>query len=82
MSQVLQTRQAKRWVDLAIIAVMVLLAIGMLLPFMWLFSMSFRPVSEAYKLPPSFFPQSLDFSNYVAVSTAACRSSAFMATRC
>jgi multiple sugar transport system permease protein len=39
----------------------------MLLPFLWLFSMSFRPVSDAYKLPPSFLPPSLDFTNYRAV---------------
>ena len=51
----------------AIIAVMVVLAIGMLLPFLWLFSMSFRPVSDAYKLPPSFLPPNLDFTNYAAV---------------
>ena len=36
----------------------------MLLPFLWLFSMSFRPVAEAYKLPPSFLPPNLDFANY------------------
>ncbi|MDW6025797.1 carbohydrate ABC transporter permease [Mesorhizobium sp. BAC0120] len=64
MNDAFSTRAAKRWVDIAIIAVMVLLAIGMLLPFLWLFSMSFRPVADAYKLPPSFLPPSLDFANY------------------
>jgi multiple sugar transport system permease protein len=63
----LQTRAAKRWVDAMIIAVMIVLAIGMLLPFLWLFSMSFRPVSDAYKLPPSFLPGNLDFKNYATV---------------
>jgi len=67
VSASLQTRAAKRWIDLAIIAVMVALAIGMLLPFFWLFSMSFRPVADAYKLPPSFLPPSLDFANYARV---------------
>lgn len=67
MSAVMQTRAAKRWIDWAIILCMVLLAIGMLLPFLWLFSMSFRPVADAYKMPPSFLPPSLDFSNYLAV---------------
>jgi multiple sugar transport system permease protein len=42
----------------------------MLLPFSWLFSMSFRPVAEAYKLPPSFLPPNLDFTNYRAVLAA------------
>ncbi|MDB5537202.1 MAG: ABC-type sugar transport system, permease component [Devosia sp.] len=63
----MQTNTARRWVDLAIIAVMALLAIGMLLPFLWLIATSFRSVSEAYKLPPSFFPNNLDFVNYAKV---------------
>jgi ABC-type glycerol-3-phosphate transport system permease component len=49
----------KRWIDWAIIATMAVLAIGVLLPFLWLFSMSFRPVSDVYKLPPTFLPQLL-----------------------
>ena len=63
----IRTRAAKRWIDAMIIAVMIVLAVGMLLPFLWLFSMSFRPVSDAYKLPPSFLPGSLDFKNYATV---------------
>src|SRR5262245_37633788 len=59
----LATRAARRWIDWAIIAVMALLAIGMLIPFLWLFSMSFRPSGEAYKLPQSFLPPTLDFTN-------------------
>jgi multiple sugar transport system permease protein len=64
MNNAMQTRAAKRWIDWAIIATMAALALGMLLPFLWLFSMSFRPVSDAYKLPPSFLPPNFDFSNY------------------
>ena len=67
MNAMMQTRAAKRWIDWAIILCMVILAISMLLPFLWLFSMSFRPVADAYKMPPSFLPPSLDFSNYLAV---------------
>jgi len=63
----MRTRASRAWVDRAILAVMALLAVLMLLPFLWLFSMSFRPAAEAYKLPPSFFPPSLDFANYKAV---------------
>lgn len=70
MDNVLATRAMKRWVDGAIIAVMIVLAIGMLLPFLWLFSMSFRSVADAYKMPPSFLPPSFDFSNYVEVLTS------------
>jgi multiple sugar transport system permease protein len=67
MNDMLQSRAARRWIDWAIIAVMIVLAIGMLMPFFWLISMSFRKVSEAYKLPPSFFPTNLDFTNYMKV---------------
>ncbi len=63
----MQTKAALRWVDRAIIVVMAVLGVFMLLPFAWLFSMSFRPPSEAYKMPPSFLPPNLDFKNYRAV---------------
>src|ERR1700733_6715300 len=63
----MQTKSAKRWIDRGIIAVMAVLGVFMLLPFAWLFSMSFRLPSEAYKMPPSFLPPTLDFRNYQAV---------------
>lgn len=63
----MQTRSAKRWIDATIIAILAVLAIGMLLPFLWLFSVSFKPVSEAYRLPPSFLPTSFELDNYAAV---------------
>ncbi len=63
----MQTKAALRWVDRGIIAVMAVLGVFMLLPFAWLFSMSFRLPSEAYKMPPSFLPPNLDFRNYQAV---------------
>lgn len=67
MNPALQTRAMKRTIDALIIAIMVVLAIGMLLPFLWLFSTSFRPPAEAYKLPPSFLPSRFDFDNYAQV---------------
>jgi multiple sugar transport system permease protein len=63
----MQTKTAKRWIDRTIITVMAALGVVMLLPFAWLFSMSFRPPAEAYKMPPSFLPPTLDFKNYWAV---------------
>ena len=63
----MQTKTAKRWIDRAIITVMALVGVFMLLPFAWLFSMSFRPPGDAYKMPPSFLPPTLDFKNYWAV---------------
>jgi multiple sugar transport system permease protein len=63
----MKTKAAKRWIDWAIITVTAALGLIMLLPFAWLFSMSFRPAAEAYKMPPSFLPPTLDFKNYWAV---------------
>jgi multiple sugar transport system permease protein len=66
----MQTKATERWIDRIIIAVMAALGVVMLLPFAWLFSMSFRPPAEAYKMPPSFLPPTLDFKNYWAVLTS------------
>lgn len=63
----METKSRLVWIDRAIIAVLALMGIMMLLPFMWLFSMSFRPAAEAYKMPPSFLPPTLDPANYQAV---------------
>ncbi len=62
-----QSKASQRALDWAIIAVMVALGVFMLLPFAWLFSMSFRTVKDAYQMPPSFLPPRLDFDNYRAV---------------
>ena len=40
-------RSTDRWIDRAIIAVVALMGVMMLLPFLWLFSMSFRPAAQA-----------------------------------
>ena len=42
----MQTKAAQRWIDRIIIAVMAALGVVMLLPFAWLFSMSFRAPAE------------------------------------
>jgi multiple sugar transport system permease protein len=62
-----QAKASQRAIDWAIIAVMAALGFFMLLPFAWLFSMSFRTVRDAYQMPPSFLPPRLDFDNYRAV---------------
>jgi len=63
----MQTRAAQHWVDRAILVVMAIIGVLMLLPFAWLFSMSFRSPADAYRMPPSFLPPNLDFKNYRAV---------------
>jgi len=61
------TFEQRRIVDWLFIAVAAVLAFFMVLPFLWLFAMSFRPAPDAYKLPPSFFPPTFDFANYRGV---------------
>jgi multiple sugar transport system permease protein len=63
----MRTRTSAKWVDRGIIAIVAVLAVAMLLPFAWLFSMSFRPVAQAYQMPPSFLPPTLNLANYRAV---------------
>jgi multiple sugar transport system permease protein len=63
-------RSRTRAIDIAFIAVAAAGAVGMMLPFMWMFAMSFRAPSEAYRLPPSFIPDRLDLQNYRAVFEA------------
>jgi multiple sugar transport system permease protein len=63
----MHTKSAKRWIDRTIIALMAVLGVFMILPFAWLFSMSFRLPAEAYKMPPSFLPPTVDLRNYRAV---------------
>jgi multiple sugar transport system permease protein len=60
----MQTQDAAKWVDRTILSVVGIIAFLMMMPFFWLFSMSFRSVADAYKMPPSFFPPNLDFKNY------------------
>ena len=60
-------KSSQRRLDWAIIATMAALGFFMLLPFAWLFSMSFRTVADAYRMPPSFLPPRLEFDNYRAV---------------
>src|ERR1700742_4822391 len=63
----MRTQAGNRWIDRAILTAMGIVGVFMLLPFAWLFSMSFRPVADAYKMPPSFLPPNLDLANYRAV---------------
>lgn len=50
--------------------VLVTLAVICLFPFFWLVSNSFKTTEEIFSLPPSLFPKTLQFSNYVGVFEA------------
>ncbi len=62
--------QAIHWRNLPFIIVAGLGAALMLLPFLWMFASSFRPLSEAYRLPPSFWPAQFDFAAYRSALTS------------
>jgi multiple sugar transport system permease protein len=38
-----------------------------LVPFIWMFSVSMRTAAEALRLPPSIFPESINFTSYIRV---------------
>ncbi len=48
---------------------LICLCIIMLAPFAWVISTSLRPASESFSLPPSFFPTSFVYQNYIDVFT-------------
>ena len=55
-------RKVVNWV---VIVVIFLVAVLMLIPFLWMISTSLRPASESMKLPPSFLPTQFEYGNYV-----------------
>ncbi len=46
---------------------LVVLCIMFVLPFLWMFSTSLRLPKESFKMPPSFFPTSFYYQNYLEV---------------
>ena len=65
--RLLSASQAISWRDIPLMIVLAIGAMLMLLPFLWMFAASMRPASEAFRLPPSFLPERLDFEAYGAV---------------
>ncbi len=60
-----------RWVvDILIWVVLIIVAIGMLLPILWMFATSLRPPAQSFSLPPSFFPTQWRWENYWNVITS------------
>jgi multiple sugar transport system permease protein len=46
-----------------------LFAVYIAIPFLWMFATSFRTPMESFRLPPSFFPTSIDLENYRYIFT-------------
>jgi len=62
--RVLSAFRVIHWRNVPVMIVLGIGAIFMLLPFMWMFAASMRPINEVYSLPPSFFPKEIQFESY------------------
>lgn len=56
--------QAIHWRNTVVLVILIIGAVFMLLPFLWMFAASMRPAAEAYQLPPSFFPKEFNLESY------------------
>lgn len=65
--RLLSATRAIHWRSLPIVVLLLIGAVAMVLPFLWMIGASFRPPGEAYVLPPNILPKRLDFSSYVQV---------------
>lgn len=54
-------------IELLVWVPLIIMALIEFLPISWLFANSLRSPTEAYNLPPSFFPTNFRFDNYLAV---------------
>lgn len=55
------------WVHYTINAVLIVVALLMILPFVWMFSTSLRTPAESFSLPPQWLPLNPQFDNYAQV---------------
>jgi len=52
--------------DVLTYVVLTIAAILVLMPLLWMFSTSLRPIADSYKLPPAWLPTQLRLENYAA----------------
>src|SRR4051794_9552431 len=50
---------------IVVYAILLVLSIAFILPFFWMISTSLKPQDEVFSYPPSFFPTSFQWHNYV-----------------
>lgn len=65
--RLLSATRAIHWRNVPVTVCLLLGGVVMVLPFGWMIGASFRPPGQAYALPPTIFPNRLDFSSYVHV---------------
>ena len=61
-----QSRKPLKWQDVLSYAVLTLAALLVLMPLLWMFSTSLRPLADSYKLPPQWLPTDWRWENYLA----------------
>ncbi len=61
-----QSRKPLKWQDIISYAVLTIAALLVLLPLLWMFSTSLRPLADSYKLPPQWLPTDWRWENYLA----------------
>ena len=47
--------------------ILVILSLVFVVPFIWMFSSSFKPALEIIRMPPTFFPEKFTFMNYKTI---------------
>lgn len=52
------------WRNVPLMLVLLIGALLMIMPFLWMAAASFRPIGESYRLPPSILPDRWDFAAY------------------
>ncbi|WP_048710018.1 carbohydrate ABC transporter permease [Microvirga massiliensis] len=67
IGRLLRAASVVHWRNLPLMLLLLAGGFLMMLPFLWMLSASFRPIGEAYQLPPSLLPTSLDLTAYSEV---------------
>jgi multiple sugar transport system permease protein len=64
-------RQQQRLGNLAAYFILIVVAVTMFLPFLWMISTAFKPAQETFLYPPTFIPQNFTLSNFSEAWAAA-----------
>ena len=60
-----RSRKPFKWQDLLSYTLLTIAAILVLMPLLWMFSTSLRPLGDSFKLPPQWLPTQWRFENYL-----------------
>lgn len=63
-SRLLRAVSVVHWRNVPLMIILLIGALLMIMPFLWMAAASFRPIGESYRLPPSILPDRWDFAAY------------------